>query len=149
MAVTDHRLLAATYFNAAWDLIDLESRTPEQEHELLTLVFASRKHWHEAGGSPDNLITSDWQVAHAASLVRLPDLALRFAKAAAGQAETADVPLWLKASTHEGLARAHAAAGDREAHSREARLTRELLDAVADDEERELIAGQLASIPQP
>jgi hypothetical protein len=140
LSEVDHRALAAGYFNRAWDLIDLEARNPEQEQEMLTLAFAARQHWIEAGGTAENLITSDWQVAHVASLAGLSDLALRFARAAASRAETADVPLWLKASTHEGLARAHAAAGDRESYQREARLTRELLDA---------IAGQLASIPAP
>jgi hypothetical protein len=57
------------------------------------------------------------------------------------------VPAWLIASTQEGLARAHAAAGhddERDHYAAEARRT---LQSVDDGEDRELIAGQLASIP--
>lgn len=148
----DHRSLAIEYFNGAWDLIDAKSRTAEEDRQMVTLAFASRQHWQQAlakqaTGTAENLVVADWQVAHVASLVGLADLALLFAQSAVDGAKAAEVPLWLNASAHEGLARAHATAGDREGYEREARLTRELLDAVADQEDKDLITGQLASIP--
>lgn len=145
----DHKKLASGYFNSAWDLIDLESRTPEQAHDLLGLALASRQHWIQAGGTAQNLAVSDWQVAYAASLGGWGDLALSFATAAVARSEAADLPLWLKASTHEGLARAHAAAGDATGYEREAALTRSMLEQVTDTEDRALIASQLESIPAP
>jgi hypothetical protein len=145
----DHRALAATYFNRAWDLIDTDSRSPEQDRDLLATALASRLHWIEAGGAPRNLAVADWQVAHAASLVGLPDTARTFAQAAADRAEAEDLPLWLKASMHEGLARAHAAARDRAGYEREAQRSRDLLAQVDDAEDRDVILGQLASIPAP
>jgi hypothetical protein len=144
-----HRELAVTYFNAAWELIETPGRTAEQDHELLTVTFASRQHWIEAGGTDENLVIADWQIAHAASLAGLPDVALRFADAAVTRAAASDVPLWLHASAHEGLARAHAAAGDRIGYEREAEIARTLLESVSDAENRELIESQLASIPSP
>lgn len=147
--MTDHRALAIGYFNATWDLIDQPTRTAEQDRDMLSSAFASRQHWIEAGGTDGQLITSDWQVSHVASLVGLGDLALRFAQAAADRASASEIPDWLFASTHEGLARAHAALGDVDAYNREATLTRSLLEQVTDDEDRALIASQLASIPPP
>lgn len=146
MNPVDHRALGAQYFNAAWDLIDLADRTPAQDRDMLTLAFASRQHWIEAGGSDENLAISDWQVAHAASLAGWADIALVFARAAVERADASNVPTWTKASAHEGLARAHAAAGDNASYETEADRCRELLAQVDDDEDRALIQSQLDSI---
>jgi hypothetical protein len=145
----DHQAQAIAYFNAAWDLIDAPNRSTEQDREMLSLAFASRQHWIDAGGTPDKLAVSDWQVAHAASQAGLADVALVFARAAVDQAESNDVPTWLKASAHEGLARAHATAGQGDLYAYEVDLTRALLEKVADPEDRTLVETQLASIPAP
>jgi len=145
----DHRGQAIGYFNAAWDLIDAPSRSIAEDRDMVTLALASRQHWIEAGGTEENLAVADWQVAHTASLAGLPDVALTFARAAVDRAESADLPTWLKASAHEGLARAHAAAGDKANYTYEADLSRALLEKVDDDEDRNLISSQLASIVAP
>jgi hypothetical protein len=149
MNPADHRALGAQYFNAAWELIDLPERTPAQDRDMVTLAFASRRHWQEAGGTDQNLAVADWQVAHAASLAGLPDLALTFARAAVDRAESGDVPMWLKASTYEGLARANAAAGDGASYETNAQRCRELLAQVDDEEDRALVQSQLDSIAAP
>jgi hypothetical protein len=147
--MTDHRALAVGYFKAAWDLIDADSRTAEQDQQMLGLAVASRQHWHEAAGTAENLIVADWQVAHAASLAGLPDTATCFAASAAARAATTEIPTWLLASVYEGTARACAAAGDRDGYEQAATTTRQLLETVADAADRDLVAGQLASIPLP
>jgi hypothetical protein len=147
--VTDHRKLAVGYFNAAWDLIDLTTRTPAQDRDMLGTALASRQHWIEAGGTEENLAVADWQVAHAASLAGFANVALGFAQAASERADSNDVPNWLRASTHEGLARAHAVAGERTGYEREAAVARALLETVPDRDDRELVESQLASIPIP
>jgi hypothetical protein len=93
--VIDHRQLAVTYFGAAWQLIDLEARSAEQDRDMLTAAFTSRQHWIEAGGTPKNLAIADWQVAHAASLAGLADTALAFAQAAVERTESATLPVWM------------------------------------------------------
>jgi hypothetical protein len=145
----DHRALAAHYFNASWQLIDLAHQTPEQDRDMLATAAASRQHWIDAGGSPENLAVADWQVAHAASLAGLGDTAMAFARAAVERADNAELPTWLRASAHEGLARAHACLGDRVGFEQEAKRARDLLEAVADPDARDLVAIQLASIPTP
>jgi hypothetical protein len=146
---TDHRALAGGYFNGAWDLIDASSRTPAQDRDMLTIACASRQHWIEAGGTAENLVVADWQVAHAASLAGFGEVALAFAGAAVDRAEAAGLAPWLIASAHEGLARACAASGDRLGFEREAQLTRTLLNDVTDPENRELVETQLDSINPP
>jgi hypothetical protein len=145
----EHARLAVGYFNAAWEHIEATNRSAEQNRDMLTAAFASRQHWIEADGTAENLAIADWQVAHAASLAGWADVALVFARAAVDRAESNDVPTWMKASAHEGLARAHATAGEGAGYTYEADLTRALLEKVADQEDRALIESQLASIPAP
>jgi hypothetical protein len=145
----EHRALAVGYFNAAWVLIDTANRTPEQDRQMLATTCASRQHWQQAGGTDENLVVADWQVAHVASLLGHGNLALAFAHAAADRAQSDGFPLWLKASVEEGLARAHASARDADGYERHAAKARALLAEVDDAEDRELIENQLASIDPP
>jgi hypothetical protein len=147
--VIDHRQLAVRYFGAAWDLIDLEARSGEQDRAMLSAAFTSRQHWADAGGTAENLAISDWQVAHTASLAGLADTAMSFARAAVERTEAASLPVWMQASAREGLARAYAAADDRAGYDREAQRACDLLADVDDPEDRELVRSQLASIPIP
>ena len=147
-AASAHRAFAAAAFNGAWELIDLPERSVEQDRQMLTLAFAARWHWGEVG-TPENVAVSDWQVAHVASLAGIVPLALAFAQAAYDSARSASLPDWLLCSTAEGLARAHAVAGDAAAYERFVAEARELLAGLEDDEDRALIESQLASIPPP
>ena len=143
-----HTAFAKSAFNAAWDLIDKTDRTPDDDRQMLTLAFASRWHWGEVG-TPENKAIADWQVAHVASLIGDASLARAFAQAAYDSARRGDLPDWLRASTAEGLARAHACAGDRTSYDTYATEARHLVEQLDDEEDRELILGQLASIPAP
>src|SRR4051794_28047527 len=111
-AGTDHRSLAVGYFNGTWDLINATGRTPDQDLDMLSLTFASRQHWIEAGGTDENLAVADWQVAHVASLAGFTDVADAFSTAAYDRAHATSAPTWLQASTAEGRARACAAMHD-------------------------------------
>jgi hypothetical protein len=142
---TDHRDLAVRFFNQAWDLIDKSGRTPAEDRRLLTLAMASRALWDDIGAD-EQWITGDWQVAHVAALTGFADLALDFAAAAYERAARADVPLWLKASTCEGLARAHAVAGHDAERDAWVLRARELLEQVDDADDRAVIEGQLSTI---
>ena len=144
-----HRALAVGYFNLSWELIEARTRTPNQDRDLLSAAFASRRHWIDAGGTSENLVIADWQVAHAASLAGFLDVAEAFSRAAYDDARSAGLATWLLASTAEGRARARAAVGDRDGFERFAAEARELLAQVDDEEDRQLIESQLASIPAP
>lgn len=141
----DQRALALQFFNQVWDLIDRPGRTAGEDRQMLTSAMASRALWDDIGGD-EQRVTGDWQVAHVAALLGHVDVSLDFAAAAFELALAADVPVWLKASTCEGLARAHAAAGHQAERNAWALKARELLGQVEDDEDRELIEGQLATI---
>ncbi len=143
----DQQALAARLFNRTWELLE-SSRDAAGDREMLASALASRLHW-EGIGTDENLAAGDWLVAHVASHLGYADLALDFATAAHERASTADppVPLWLVASTEEGLARAHAVAGHDDERDRWAADARATLAGVDDDEDRELIESQLDTVP--
>jgi len=145
-AAAARRAFAVAAFNGAWDLIDKTDRSPDDDRQMLTLAFASRWHWGEVG-TDENRAISDWQVAHVASLIGNAPLALSFAQAAYDTARGSNLPDWTQASTAEGLARAHACAGDMASYEKYANEARERCGQLDDEEDRELILGQLASIP--
>lgn len=148
MESDDHRAIGATTFNHCWELLDQPERTAAEDAELLTAAFASRFHWSYAGG-PEQWILADWMVSRAAAAVGEGRLALTFAERARDEALQTEAADWLLASVTEGVARAHAALGDRAAVAEWCRTAQELVARIADEEERALIERQLATVPRP
>lgn len=140
------RALAVRLFNRTWELLESGDRNAAGDREVLEIAMASRLHW-DGIGTDENLAAGDWLVAHVASHLGYADLALDFAAAAHERATTTDVPTWMIASAQEGLARAHAVAGNVAERDRWAEDARQTLEAVDDDEDRELIESQLATVP--
>lgn len=143
-----HRELGVRLYNEAWSFIDKPDRTGDDDVEMLLTAAASRWHWAQVGG-PEELANGDWQVAHAASLLGFGDLALMFARRHLATAEREGWDGWRLACAHEGFARASAAAGNWQARDRHVAAAAAALDREPDEEDRAIIAGQLASVPRP
>lgn len=143
---TWHRIFAASAFNQAWDQIDKAERSADDDAAMLLATFASRYHW-EVVGTEENRVVGDWQIAHVASLLGLSPIAMRFARAALDRAVEHGFEGWLLASCHEGMARAHACAGNDPERDRHIRTASRLLDDVDDPGERNLVESQLESVP--
>ena len=140
------RGLAREAFNGAWDLIDLSTRTADEDRQMLVLAAAARYLWDDVGGDQQRVV-GDWQIAHALSWLGEGSLALRFAEAALDRADRNGWVDWRKASCLEGMARAHAVLGHASERDRYAALFDVALGLIEDLEERELIGGQLATVP--
>jgi hypothetical protein len=144
----DHdRRIAVELFNATWALIDRSDRTPDDDVEMLLSAMTSRWHWARAGGR-EEVATGDWQVAHAASLLGLGDLALLFAERNLRAAEALGWTGWRLASAHEGMARAFAACGDADGRAHHVALANDALASETDAGDRQVILDQLATVPE-
>jgi hypothetical protein len=143
----ENRRYAVELYNAAWDLLDSPDRTAAQDDEVLAMAFASRYHWGAAEGGDEQLAIGDWFIGHVAAQVGLADVALRFSTRALDRVEAGGGGGWLLASVYEGMARAHACAGDAAERLRFTELAEAALGAIDDPEEREVIEDQLRSIP--
>lgn len=142
VAGEDDRAIAVELYNRSWELLEDESRGDDGTAELLSAAFASRLFWRRAGG-PEQWIVSDWMVARAAGAAGYGDLAWAFATRAHAATDSS-APDWLHASVAEGVARAAADRGDERAHAHWCTVSRALVEAIVDDEDRNLIAAQLS-----
>src|SRR5215207_6543208 len=136
------RQLAADLFNLVWELLERPGRSAEDDDRMLHAAHASRYHWGEVG-QPTQFAIGEWQCARVYSTLGRAEPALHHARRCAEIVAGHDAPDWLVASSHEGLARAHAVAGDREEAAREQALARAALERVTDPEERQVVESDL------
>jgi DNA-binding transcriptional MerR regulator len=142
-----HRRLAVDLFNHTWRLLELEKRLPEQIDEMIAAVHASRYHWMQVG-TPAHAARGEWQCARVYSTLGRAEPALWHARRCLQLADAGGEGFedWDSAGAHEGMARALLVAGEREEAARHAAVARELLEAVEDEEDRQIIAGDLESL---
>ena len=117
---------------------------------MVHAAHASRYHWSKAGTTV-HLGRGEWQIARVYSVLRRAEPALWHARRclayveaaiAAGEAEDSDLP-----AAREAMARAAAVAGDDAEAIRWQDLARDALAAIEDPTDRELIEGDLATLP--
>ncbi len=145
-----HRRLGVELFSHVWSLIEKGDRTPAETDEMIHAAHASRYHWSKAGTAA-NLGRGEWQIARVYSVLGRGEPALWHATrclayveaaVAAGEADDWDLP-----AAFEALARAAAVAGDRGEAVAWRDRAREALARVADPADRELVEGDLATLP--
>jgi hypothetical protein len=142
-----HRTLAPRAFNHTWELLDIDELTREQEEEMLTSAFAQRHHWYQVG-TPRNCAIADWQVARVAAVLGYADLSRRFGERSLEIAEEHDLDAFVKGFAHEAIARAAASVDDVETFTEHLELARAALAAVEDDEDRDVLAADLAEMSE-
>lgn len=145
VANIDERQTAAQLFNHCWDLLEASPRTADQDADLLGSAFTSR-HLFQAVGGPAQWITGDWMIARAAGAVGYGDLAVAYALRAFEAAQAPDTEDWLVASAAEGVARAYGDANDDTHRDEWVARAQSLVSEIADPENRDLIASQLAEV---
>ena len=144
---SDRRTAAIDAYNRAWDLLDLgDSRSTEQDDELIDAAHASRYLWRTVGG-PEQAAIGEWMISRAYAVTGHGESAVRHASRADAIVEAhPDLPHWLRASVSEGMARALLAAGDatQGALWRDRAVTE--CAAIPDPDDRALIEEQVASL---
>jgi hypothetical protein len=149
MAISDdRRKLAVDLFNRVWSLLELPQRTPEQDDEMIHAAHASRHHWAEVGTGA-NLARGEWQVSRVYVTLGRAEPALYHAGRCLAYCEASPDAIadWDLPYAYEALSRAHVVAGNQAEAERFAVRARELAALVADEEDREHLAGDLATLP--
>jgi hypothetical protein len=139
--------VAVHLYNRTWDLLDLgDGRTEAQTHEMVDAAHASSWHWAQIGGL-EQAVVGAWMISRVHASAGHGEAAVVYAQRAFTLLHSGDgLPDWLEASVQEGLARAHLAAGDRDAAEFAAHAATDALEHVAEDDDRELIRTQLAEL---
>jgi hypothetical protein len=125
-----------------------EDRSPEQDDEMLHAAHASRWHWGQAGVADlqQRLAMGEWQCSRVYAVLHRGEPALHHARRCVELAEAEGIEDWARAASYEAMARASRVAGDRRAFEEWRERARTATDAIAEEEDREVIANDLASL---
>jgi DNA-binding transcriptional MerR regulator len=143
-----HRALGAGLFNRTWDLLEIESRTPAQDDEMVDTAHASAWHWRQVG-TVANLARGHWMCSRVYAVVGRGEAAVHHARRAndilaAGGDGIKD---WDVPAAAEAMARALAVTGDLAGAAEWKHRATTALEAVADEEDRRVIEADLATLP--
>jgi DNA-binding transcriptional MerR regulator len=142
----DHRRLGTDLFNVVWTLLETPARTPAQTDEMIHAAHASRHHW-TFGGEPANLSRGEWQCSRVYAVLGRGEPALWHARRCVALCEEHGLGDWDLASAYEAMARACGVAGDAVAAATWKSRATAALDAIADPADREVIEGDIATLP--
>lgn len=149
MEAVGRRELAVSTFNRVGELLELPERTPEDISEMIHAAHVSCYVWSQLS-APANVARGEWQCARVYATLGRGEAALWHARRclelteAGGGGESFED--WDLPSARQALAHAHLAAGDSDEARRWAALARDAVVRVEDQEDRELIEGQIAEL---
>jgi len=140
-----HRHFSAHCFNRAWDLIEKDDRTAEDDRLMVALSQASIFHWTER---PDctarNMSIGYWQASRIAALVGDAAGAARHAETC--MAHSADLLPFYRGYANEAVARAALLEGDDSRAAANLAAAEALLSQISRQEDRERLAADLAQL---
>jgi len=143
-----HRALGVALYNHVWTLLETTDRTPAQVDEMIHAAHASRFHWSRAEGSePVNLARGEWQCSRVYAVLGRGEPALWHARRCLAINEANGSADWDIASAFEAMARATLVAGDAAAAADWKAKATAALDGIADQDDRDIIEGDLATLP--
>jgi hypothetical protein len=140
------RALAAVLFNGVWVLLEQPNRTEADDARMLHMTHAQCHHWMQVG-THVNFVRAEWQCSRVYATLGRSEPALFHARRALALCEAAGIGGFDLAFCYEALARAHAVAGHDDESQFWARRGLDLAKDVADEEDRDLLFADLASIP--
>ncbi|MFL5669695.1 MAG: MerR family transcriptional regulator [Chloroflexota bacterium] len=145
---TTRRQLAKDLFNHTWTLLEKAPRTAAEDDEMIHSAHASRYHWGEVGvGEPVNLARGEWQCSRVYAVLGRAEPALWHARRCLELNEAGGYADWDIASAYEATARAYLTAGDLAEMAAWKAKAIAALDGIADKDDRDLIEGDLATLP--
>ena len=140
------RKLGVQLFNYVWTLLEKGDRTEREGERMIDAAHASRFFWEEVG-EPANHARGEWQIARAYATVGRAEPALHHARRCLELCEAHGLGDFDLAYAYEAMARAQALIGDADAAARYRKQAYEAVEEVADDEDRELLLSDLATLP--
>lgn len=143
-----HRELGKALFNHVWTLLETEARSPEQTDTMIHAAHASRLHWTRAEGPGSaEAARGEWQCSRVYAVLGRGEPALWHARRCLALHEAAGRSDWDVAAAYEALARASAVAGDATAAADWKARATAALDGITDPDDRDIIEGDLATLP--
>lgn len=142
------RRIAIELNNAVWSHLDAGHVAAEDRDRLLYAAYASAHHW-QVSGTVANHARAEHLIARAACVSGYPDQALHHARRCLELVESHAEAMaeWDRGFALEALARALAATGDHGAAREHYMRAQEVAAAIADDDDRAIVEGELTREP--
>ena len=140
-----HRKFAVDCFNATWDLIENQNRTPDDDVRMIHTAHASRYHWGEIGTAL-NFARGDWQISRVYSILYQGENALIYANNSLQICIDNNIGDFDLAFAYEAMARAYAILGDDEMLDRHLKLAKEAGEKIKKDDDKEYFLSELNTI---
>jgi DNA-binding transcriptional MerR regulator len=143
------RQLGVDLYNSTWTLIEKPDRTAAETDEMIHRAHASRWHWARVG-EPVNLARGEWLCSRVYATLGRGEPALWHARRSVEIDESlpADArEAWDLAAAYEAMARASFVAGDPASGALWKAKATAALAEIADADDREPIAQDLATLP--
>jgi hypothetical protein len=142
-----HRKFAAQCFNACWEELDKQTRTPAEDERMIRLAEASTWHWSEIDGSTEqNRSISYWQLARAYALADRGEQALRYADQCVAVSEAGELDAFYRGYGYEARARALAVLGRADEVAGALEAGRAQAEHVEDEQNREVLVADLDDV---
>lgn len=139
-----HRYFSAFCFNQAWDYMDRQNRSPDEDELMRMLAHAAIWHWLQRPDCTEkNLSIGYWQLSRVYALLSHPEDADAYARRSLASAEKGGLDPFYFGYAYEALARAARLKGDLEAASQFASMARNYADQVEDPENRRLLSADI------
>jgi hypothetical protein len=139
------RKMGIDLFNYVWELMEKPNRTQDEADLMIHAAHASRYHWSKAGTAV-NFARGDWQISRVYALVGRSEPALYHAQRCLELCQANGIGDFDLAYAYEALARSYKVAGDEENRQKYLELAKEATKMVAEEDDRQLVESDLASI---
>ena len=140
-----HHWFSAHCFNEAWKFIEQTNRSPDEDHQMLALSFASLWHWTQRTDCTSrNLSIAYWQLSRIFALIGDGENATHYAEKCLHHSH-GEAPFFL-ACAHEAVARAARVSNDRDRAAHHLAEARKLAPHVTDAEDRATLEKDLGNI---
>lgn len=137
--------VAIDLFNQVRSLLEVDSRSPEQDDEMIHAAHASRYHWGRVGTAL-NCARGEWQISRVYAVLGRGEPALFHARRCLALTTEHGFGDFDLAYAYEALARASAAAGEPHAAIRYAEQARVVTEDVEDSDDRDLVLAEIATL---
>jgi len=145
--IAAHKYYSANCFNKAWELIDKETRTPEEDEQMIRLSQASHYHWTQR---PDYSNTSAsigyWQTARIYAILGQAENAIFYGQLCLKASQAEGVAPFFLGYAYEALARAASAAGNLQDTSAYLDKAKTAADQVQKTDDRKMLLDDLQTI---
>ncbi|QVK17901.1 hypothetical protein KHQ81_13875 [Mycoplasmatota bacterium] len=140
-----HLEMATSNFNKTWDYIDQESRTDQDNINMVHHAHASRYHWGIIG-QPINLQRGEWQISRVYCLINMGESALFHANECLRLTEEENIKGFDLAFAYEAIARAYKVLKNTDKMNHYKQLGLSVCEFIENKEDKEYTISELNTI---